>query len=125
MTPQRIGLLGGSFNPAHDGHVHISQCALKRLQLDQVWWLVTPQNPLKPSEGMAPFQERLETARSFVSDPRITVSDFEYRIGSRYTIDALDSLFRNYPGVRFVWLMGADNLLEAHRWHRWPATATS
>lgn len=119
MIARRIGLLGGSFNPAHDGHVHISEMALKRLCLDQVWWLVTPQNPLKPVEGMAPFAERLKAARAFVTDPRIVVTDYEARAGTRYTIDALERLVGEYRQKRFVWLMGADNLMEAHRWRRW------
>jgi nicotinate-nucleotide adenylyltransferase len=116
---RRVGLLGGSFNPAHDGHVHISECALRRLRLDQVWWLVTPQNPLKSVVGMAPFAERLAAARAFVETPRIVVSDYEARAGTRYTIEALERLVREHRGKRFVWLMGADNLMEAHRWRRW------
>ncbi len=116
---RRVGLLGGSFNPAHDGHVYISQRALKLLRLDQVWWLVTPQNPLKSTVGMAPFEERFDRARAFVKDPRIVISDFEARAGTRYTVDALDLLLQDNPQTRFVWLMGADNLLEAHRWQRW------
>ena len=115
----RVGLLGGSFNPAHDGHVHISECALKSLQLDQVWWLVTPQNPLKSSEGMAPFEDRLAKARDVVTNTRIVISDFEAQAGTQYTTDSLDLLLKAHPRTRFVWLMGADNLLEAHRWHRW------
>ncbi len=120
MAP-RVGLLGGSFNPAHDGHIHISQCALKSLNLDQVWWLVSPQNPLKSTEGMAPFEDRLIKAREVVTDPRIVVSDFEAKAGTQFTTDALDLLLKEYTDTRFVWLMGADNLLEAHRWHRWTA----
>lgn len=119
VIARRVGLLGGSFNPAHDGHVYISQCALKRLRLDQVWWLVSPQNPLKSREGMAPFNVRFANACGFVKDSRIVVSDFEARAGTRYTIDALQLLLKKHPRRHFVWLMGADNLLEAHRWHRW------
>jgi nicotinate-nucleotide adenylyltransferase len=117
--PSRIGLLGGSFNPAHDGHVYISRCALKYLGLDQVWWLVTPQNPLKPTEGMAPFEERFAKAQQFVTDPRIIVSDFEAQAGIQFTVNALELLVKENTQTRFVWLMGADNLLEAHRWNRW------
>ena len=116
---RRVGLLGGSFNPAHDGHLYISQCALKHLGLDQVWWLVTPQNPLKSTEGMAPFEERFEKAQQFVTDPRIIVSDFEAREGVQFTADALELLIKENVQTRFVWLMGADNLLESHRWNRW------
>ena len=116
---QRVGILGGSFNPAHDGHLYISQCALKSLGLDQVWWLVTPQNPLKPTDGMAPFEERYIKAQQFVTDPRIIVSDFEARVGTQFTVDALELLLKDNIQTRFVWLMGADNLLEAHRWSRW------
>jgi len=116
---QRIGLLGGSFNPAHQGHRHASLVALKRLQLDAVWWLVSPQNPLKPVAGMAPFAERFASAEAAVRDPRIKVSDLETRIGTRFTHDTLSFLVRRFPGVDFVWLMGADNLAGFHRWNRW------
>lgn len=119
IIAQRVGLLGGSFNPAHDGHVYISQCALKLLRLDQIIWLVTPQNPLKSTVGMAPFDERFERARNFVDDPRIIISDYEVQAGTQYTVDALERLQKENTGTRFVWLMGADNLLEAHLWQRW------
>jgi nicotinate-nucleotide adenylyltransferase len=116
---RRIGLLGGSFNPAHAGHVHISRVALKRLRLDEIWWLVSPQNPLKPETGMAPLQDRLATARAFARGRRIRVTDIEARLGTRYTVDTVTALQRRCPEVRFVWLIGADNLLELPRWHRW------
>ena len=117
--PRRVGLLGGSFNPAHDGHVHISQLALQRLSLDEVWWLVSPQNPLKPSDGMAPLAERLAAAREFVRHPRIRVTDWERRLGTVYTADTLPALCRRHANCQFVWLMGADNLLQMPRWKSW------
>jgi nicotinate-nucleotide adenylyltransferase len=115
-------LLGGSFNPAHGGHLHISALALKLLDLDQIWWLVSPQNPLKPIAGMAPFQTRVEEARRVAAaDPRIIVTDLEDRLGNlRYTADTLKTLRRRFPRVRFVWLMGGDNLVQIPHWERWP-----
>ncbi len=113
-----IGLLGGSFDPAHGGHVHITREALKRMGLDRVWWLVSPGNPLK-QRGPAPLADRMARARSVMRDPRVTVSDIEARLGTRYTAETLKALHRHYPGVRFVWLMGADNLVQFHRWERW------
>ena len=117
----RIGLLGGSFNPAHDGHRHISQLALDRLGLDRVWWLVSPQNPLKPVAGMAPLAERLARARRLARHPRLVVSDLERDLGTQYTVDTLLALRRRLPKVAFAWLMGADNLVYISRWRRWPA----
>jgi nicotinate-nucleotide adenylyltransferase len=117
---QRIGLLGGSFNPAHEGHLHISRVALKRLRLDEVWWLVSPQNPLKPKAGMAPLRDRLAAARALAGGRRIRATDIEMRLGTRYTLDTVNALQRRCPETRFVWLIGADNLLELPRWHRWP-----
>jgi nicotinate-nucleotide adenylyltransferase len=117
---RRIGLLGGSFNPAHDGHLHISRLALRRLQLDEVWWLVSPQNPLKPSAGMAPFVERLAASASIAAaERRIRVSDIEAGLGSSYTADTLRALHRRFPRTRFVWLMGGDNLAQLPYWKRW------
>lgn len=115
---QRIGLLGGSFDPAHDGHVHITHEALKRLGLDQVWWLVTPGNPLK-SRQPASMEHRIARARQLIHDPRVKVTDLEARLGTRYTHATLTQLQALYPQVRFVWLMGADNLVQFHRWDRW------
>ncbi|HYG89838.1 MAG TPA: nicotinate-nucleotide adenylyltransferase [Azospirillum sp.] len=115
----RIGLLGGSFNPAHAGHRHISLHALKALKLDQVWWLVSPQNPLKPSRDMATLQERLAGARVVARHPRIRVTGLECSLGTRYTADTLAELIRRYPKTRFVWLMGADNLQQIPRWRHW------
>ncbi len=116
---RRVGLLGGSFNPPHEGHLHDSLLALRLLGLDQVWWLVSPQNPLKPRRGMAPFAERVAAARRFARAPRIIVSDIEARLGTVYTLDTLRELGRRYPRTRFVWLMGADNLIQMRRWQRW------
>ena len=116
---RRVGLLGGSFNPAHDGHRHVSLLALKRLGLDAVWWLVSPQNPLKPESGMAPLADRLARARAVARHPRIRPTDIETRLGTRYTVDTVRALRRRWPHIRFVWLIGADNLLQLPRWHRW------
>ncbi|MCW5752103.1 MAG: nicotinate-nucleotide adenylyltransferase [Alphaproteobacteria bacterium] len=116
---RRIGLLGGSFNPAHEGHRHVSLQALRHLGLDEVWWLVSPQNPLKPAAGMAPFAERIEAARRVARHPRIRPSDLEQRLGTRFTFDTLRRLRQRFPRVRFVWIIGADNLVQLPRWHRW------
>ena len=113
-----IGLLGGSFDPAHQGHVQISREALKRFGLDQVWWLVSPGNPLK-ANGPQPLDARISAARSLIRDRRIVVSDIEGRLGTQYTAQTLAALLPMFPGVRFVWLMGADNLAGFHRWHDW------
>jgi len=117
---RRVGLLGGSFNPAHGGHLHISREALKRLGLDEVWWLVSPQNPLKPIAGMAPFAERLQQAGEVAAaDRRIRVSDIEAKLGTTYTADTIKTLRRRFPRARFVWLMGGDNLVQFPYWLRW------
>jgi nicotinate-nucleotide adenylyltransferase len=113
----RIGLLGGSFNPAHEAHREISLTALKRLGLDRVWWLVTPGNPLKDPSKLATPESRVEAAREMARHPRIEVTGFAG--GSAYTIDLLAELKRRFPGVNFVWLMGADNLAQIHRWRAW------
>ena len=115
----RIGLLGGSFNPAHEGHREISLEALRRLGLDEVWWLVSPQNPLKSSAGMAPFEDRMASAQRMVRHPRIRVTGLENALGTRFTADSLATLSRRFPRVRFVWLMGADNLVQLSSWGRW------
>jgi nicotinate-nucleotide adenylyltransferase len=114
-----VGLLGGSFNPAHEGHRHISLEALKRLALDEVWWLVAPQNPLKPARGMAPLEKRLAAARRVARHPRIRVLDLESRLGTRFTIDTVAALQRFLPRTRFVFLMGADNLTQIRHWKSW------
>ncbi|MEQ9488824.1 MAG: nicotinate-nucleotide adenylyltransferase [Alphaproteobacteria bacterium] len=115
----RIGLLGGSFNPAHEGHLHISREALKRLRLDRVWWMVSPQNPLKSKDDMAPLAQRMESARAMAKHPRIDVTDIETRLGSTFTAETLALLSRRFPRHRFVWLMGADNLIQIPRWKDW------
>ena len=116
---QRVGLLGGSFNPAHDGHLHISRLALKYLALHQIWWLVSPQNPLKPRTGMAPLADRLARARAVAADRRIVATDLEARLDTRYTVDTLAALTRRFSSTRFVWLIGADNLAQIPRWRSW------
>lgn len=115
---QVIGLLGGSFDPAHQGHVHITHEALKRFGLDRVWWLVSPGNPLK-EKGPAPLSQRLIRARSVMQHPRVEITDIETRLGTRYTAQTLAGLRRLYPKVRFVWLMGADNMAQFHLWQDW------
>ena len=116
---QAIGLLGGSFDPAHAGHAHVTREALKRFGLDRVWWLVSPGNPLK-REGPAPMAQRIARARAVIGrDPRVIVTDIEARLGTRYTAETLAALTRRYPRVRFVWLMGADNLAQLDRWQDW------
>jgi nicotinate-nucleotide adenylyltransferase len=115
----RVGLMGGSFNPAHDGHRHIAETALKHLALDEIWWLVSPQNPLKPRDGMAPFAERFASARRMARHPRIKPRDIELHLGTHYTADTLVELRRRCPRMSFVWIMGADNLATFHRWERW------
>lgn len=118
MRGMTVGLLGGSFDPAHEGHVHITQEALRRFGLDRVWWLVTPGNPLKARQP-APMAQRLAHARAIMRHPRVAVTDLEARLGTRYTAATLRRLQAMYPGVHFVWLMGADNLAQFHRWDRW------
>jgi nicotinate-nucleotide adenylyltransferase len=119
----RIGLLGGSFNPPHEGHVLATRLALRRLRLDRVWWLVTPGNPLKSQDELAALQKRVAAARRLVAGPRVAVTDIEARIGSRYTYETLAWLKRRAPCVHFVWIMGADNLQQFHRWRHWRAIA--
>lgn len=119
---RRIGLLGGSFNPAHAGHLHISRLALERLALDEVWWLVSPQNPLKSERGMAPLNERLDVAKKVAkAEPRIHVSNLETQMGTRFTVDTLGELRVRFPETAFVWVIGADNLRQIHRWRGWRA----
>jgi nicotinate-nucleotide adenylyltransferase len=114
----RIGLLGGSFDPAHEGHAHITREALRRFGLDRVWWLVSPGNPLK-EHGPAPMARRIARAQQMIRDPRVAVTGLEEKLGTRYTAQTLERLCRLYPGVRFVWLMGADNLAQFHLWDNW------
>ncbi|MDE3060239.1 MAG: nicotinate (nicotinamide) nucleotide adenylyltransferase [Pseudomonadota bacterium] len=115
-----IGLLGGSFNPAHGGHLHITLHALKSLGLDEIWWLVSPHNPLKSPSSLAAYQERLASAQAVAARHRhIRVLDIEARQGLYYSIDTVRWLQAHYPRAHFVWLMGADNLAQFHRWRRW------
>jgi nicotinate-nucleotide adenylyltransferase len=115
----RVGVLGGSFNPAHDGHRHVARLARQRFALDQVWLMVSPGNPLKPARGMAPFAERLASARAIADGRRIIATGIEASIGTRHTWATLRRLHRLFPRVEFVWLMGADNLEHFDRWQRW------
>lgn len=117
-TGQSIGLLGGSFDPPHQGHVHITLQALRRFGLDRVWWLVSPGNPLK-RRGPAPLGERMAAARAIMRHPRVEITDIEAQWGMRVTADTIAALGVRYPGVRFVWLMGADNLAQFHLWQDW------
>lgn len=113
----RVGLFGGSFNPAHDGHAHVAETALVRLGLDRVIWLVSPQNPLKGAPE--PIEARMAGARSFAAGPSMIVSGAEAKLGSAYSIDTIRALKARHPGVRFIWVMGADNLAGFHRWKGW------
>lgn len=114
----RVGLFGGSFDPAHAGHVHVTRWALRGFGLDRIWWLVSPGNPLK-HDAPASLAARLDAARAIMRHPRVAVTDLETRLGTRATADTLTALKARYPGVRFVWLMGADNLAGFHRWRHW------
>lgn len=115
----RVGLLGGSFNPPHSGHLHIAELALRRLKLHQVWWLVTPGNPLKDQHDLAPLADRVAACEATASHPAMKVTAFEASLRSRFTADTLNHVVNRYVAVDFVWLMGADNLGQFHRWQRW------
>jgi nicotinate-nucleotide adenylyltransferase len=119
----RIGLLGGSFNPAHEGHLNASLIALKRLGLDAVWWLVTPGNPLKDNRALPSLAARIAQAKTAAADRRIRVTGVEARLNTRFTADTLAQITRRCRGVRFVWLMGSDNLAGFHRWQQWRTIA--
>lgn len=122
MPGMTVGLLGGSFNPAHEGHLHLTRMCLRALALDRVWWLVSPQNPLKSASGMASLKARLASAYALAEksgERRIAVTAIETRLGTRYTIDTVRALKARHPGIRFVWLMGADNMLQLPRWLKW------
>lgn len=120
---QRIGILGGTFNPAHDGHRHISLIALQRLRLQKIWWMVTPGNPLKANDGLPPLDTRAAYAEQLADHPAITVTGLEAGIQTRFTYDTLKVLTQRFPATRFVWLMGADNLAQFHRWQGWKEIA--
>jgi nicotinate-nucleotide adenylyltransferase len=119
----KIGLFGGSFDPAHEGHAHVAETALERLKLDKVWWLVTPQNPLKPKSS--PLAKRVKSAKSFARGPRMVVTDLEARLGCHYTFETLRALKALYPGVEFTLIMGADNLAHFRKWRNWREVAKS
>ncbi|MGU3576921.1 nicotinate-nucleotide adenylyltransferase [Brucellaceae bacterium C25G] len=114
-----VGLFGGSFNPPHAGHVLVAETALRRLKLDQLWWMVTPGSPLKNLSELAPLKDRLTASRQLANDPRIKVTAFEAAYNVRYTADTLAIIQKANPNVRFIWIMGADNLAQFHRWDRW------
>ncbi len=118
-------MLGGSFNPAHEGHLHVARLALQRLRLDQVWLLVSPGNPLKAAHGMASLADRLESARGIADGRRIVATTIESRLHTRFTYDTLRALRRRFPRVRFVWVMGADNLVQLPRWQHWTGIAAT
>ncbi len=118
LPGMRVGLLGGSFDPAHEGHVHITEMALRRFRLDRVWWLVSPGNPLK-AHGPAPLAGRIADARRIMRDPHVEITGIEAALGTRMTADTIAALQRLYPRVRFVWLMGADNMVQFDRWGHW------
>lgn len=119
LAGQRVGIMGGSFNPPHEGHAIVAVTAMKRLDLDQLWWVVTPGNPLKSANGLPPQSQRMAAARRLASAPGMKVTGFERELGTPYTAATLAFLKRRYPGVHFVWVMGADNLAGFHRWQRW------
>lgn len=121
----RIGLFGGSFNPAHEGHLLVAETALRRLELDRIWWMVSPGNPLKDHRNLRPLAERLERSRDLVEDPRILVTAFEAAHQIRYSADTVRLVKRRCPGARFVWVMGADSLAGFHRWQDWRTIASA
>ncbi len=122
---QRIGIMGGTFNPPHDGHALISRTALRRLKLDQLWWVVTPGNPLKKNNGLPPSSERMALCRRLAADNRMRITAFEEDLRTPFTAATLAFLTRRYPGVEFFWIMGADNLASFHRWQQWRDIAAS
>ncbi|MEM7289277.1 MAG: nicotinate-nucleotide adenylyltransferase [Pseudomonadota bacterium] len=121
----RIGLFGGSFNPPHEGHLNVCDLALKRLKLDQLWWIVTPGNPLKNTSELPALDERIRLSEEIVSDPRIKVTAFEQAHRVRFTADTVALVKRMRPRQNFVWVMGADNLADFHRWQSWRQIAAS
>ncbi len=124
MPGQRVGVMGGTFNPPHDGHALISRTALRRLALDQLWWVVTPGNPLKQNNGLPSTGERMALCRRLAGDERMRITAFEETLNTPYTAATLDFLLRRFPGVEFCWIMGADNLASFHRWQQWRSIAS-
>lgn len=121
----RVGLFGGSFNPAHRAHRQLAEYALRTLKLDVVWWLVSPQNPMKSTEDMAPLSDRMASARAQISGPRMLVTDLETRLGTQFTADSIREIQRHFPYTHFTWMMGADSLRTFHAWERWRDIARS
>ncbi|MGQ0455576.1 MAG: nicotinate-nucleotide adenylyltransferase [Hyphomicrobium sp.] len=119
LPGQRVGIMGGTFNPPHDGHRIVAETAIKRLRLDQLWWVATPGNPLKEHDGLTPLDERLALMRRYAHGPSMKLTGFERELGTPYTAATLSFLTTRYPGVRFVWVMGADNLATFDRWQHW------
>jgi len=119
MPGQRIGLMGGTFNPPHEGHVRVAETALRRLELDRLWWIVSPGNPLKDTVGLSPLQDRIAACRALIDDPRIEVTGFETALPTPYTACTLAFLHARFPGTPFIWVMGADNLAQFHKWRDW------
>lgn len=118
--PLRIGLLGGSFNPAHAGHLHVSLQAMKHLRLQRIWWIISPQNPLKSKQDIADYDLRVRVAKELVKQhPAIQIVEVERKLGLHYTVDTLSALKIRFPATKFIWLMGADNLMQLHRWRQW------
>ena len=123
LAGQRIGIMGGSFNPPHEGHAIVADTAVKRLDLDQLWWVVTPGNPLKTNGSLPPQAERMAAARAFAQNPRMKITGFEAELGTPYTAATLAFLKSRFPDVHFVWVMGADNLAGFNRWQHWKRIA--
>lgn len=123
LPGQRVGVMGGSFNPPHEGHAMVAQTAMKRLGLDQLWWVVTPGNPLKSFGGLAPLSERVAACQNLARHPGMSVTTFEAELGTPYTAATLAFLKSRYPSATFIWVMGADNLASFHRWQDWRAIA--
>ncbi len=119
LPGQRIGIMGGTFNPPHEGHRIAAEAAMKRLRLDQVWWLITPGNPLKSHNGLPPLEGRMKLVEAFAHGPRMKITGFERELGTRYTAGTLSFLKHRFPATHFVWIMGADNLATLHRWQHW------
>lgn len=125
LPGQRVGIMGGSFNPPHAGHLRVAETALRRLKLDQLWWLVTPGNPLKPNGGLPLLGHRIASVERLIRDPRMKATGFEAALGSAFTVDTVAFLARRHPGVHFVWLMGGDGLAGFHRWRQWRRIAAT